>query len=562
MGNRTAIIAGTDTTRYTFDDLNRLQTVTDPDGGVTAYTIDRNGNRESIAYPNGTVAEYTYDSLNRLTKLFNRTSTGDTISCYEYTLGLSGNRTQVTEHTGRIVNYTYDDTYKLTGESIVDPDLGSKTIAYTYDAVGNRLSKTEDGIVTSYNYDDNDRLTTENLQLETCNYSYDDNGNTLSKTSPTENIAYTYDYNNRLISVDDGTDVVEYAYDTDGMRVQKSVNGEVTNYLLDKNRDYAQVIKEYDDSDSTLVSYIYGDDLISQKRESSFSYYHYDGQLSVHQLTDNSGEITDTYTYDAFGLLLALSGSTENIYLYTGEQYDPNVGFYYLRARYYNPSVGRFLTQDTWPGMKFEPMSLHKYLYCDGNPINRLDPSGMFSLAEISVTQVITNSLLSVFFYTSFKVLTTGEFPELWEYFVVAGIGAASSFSLSIMAATKVASIYKLLVAGLWYGIRYTIISGKKGEFSVYGLIFTTITASFAHGLGDKLPTGGGTGGTILKSASKSTTRTAIKTFAKEFCSYVEREASDWMDGINDVIEPYIDYILHTDLYIEEHGSPPTIPDI
>ena len=338
------------------------------------------------------------------------------------------------------MNYTYDDTYKLTGESIVDPDLGSKTIAYTYGEVGNRLSKTEDGIVTSYNYDNNDRLTTENLQLETCNYSYDDNGNTLSKVNPTENIAYTYDYNNRLISVEDGTDVIEYAYDTDGMRVRKSVNGDVINYLLDKNRDYAQVLKEYNDSDSTRVSYIYGDDLISQNRNGMKSYYHYDGQLSTRSLTNELSEVTDTYTYDAFGLLLALSGSTENNYLYTGEQNDPNVGFYYLRARYYNSSIGRFLTQDTWPGMQFEPMSLHRYLYCHSNPIGNWDPSGKFTIIEVTCGWLIANIMLNMIIDISMDILglwtETAEWNgsiafasvgdgELWSY---AGIGVGVGY--------------------------------------------------------------------------------------------------------------------------------------
>jgi RHS repeat-associated protein len=92
--------------------------------------------------------------------------------------------------------------------------------------------------------------------------------------------------------------------------------------------------------------------------------------MSTRQLTDATQQITDTYTYDAFGLLLDRSGATENNYLYTGEQYDPNVGFYYLRARYYNASIGRFLTMDYFPGLMFEPLSLHRYLYAGSNPVS------------------------------------------------------------------------------------------------------------------------------------------------------------------------------------------------
>ena len=79
---------------------------------------------------------------------------------------------------------------------------------------------------------------------------------------------------------------------------------------------------------------------------SGTNYYHYDGLGSTRALSNNSGVITDTYIYDAFGELLNQTGDTENNYLYTGEQYDPNLGFYYLRARYMNPGIGRFISMD------------------------------------------------------------------------------------------------------------------------------------------------------------------------------------------------------------------------
>jgi 20S proteasome alpha/beta subunit len=104
---------------------------------------------------------------------------------------------------------------------------------------------------------------------------------------------------------------------------------------VDKNRDYTQVLEERDGSGTVIVKYTYGDDLISQKRSSSLSFYHYDGQMSTRQLSDSSGNITNGYTFDAFGVLLDMFGVTENDYLYTSEQFDANVGFYYLRARYY-----------------------------------------------------------------------------------------------------------------------------------------------------------------------------------------------------------------------------------
>jgi RHS repeat-associated protein len=408
MGNRTAIIIDEDTTQYTYDSLNRLKTVIDPDCGITSYTYDAVGNRESVIYPNGTAAEYFYDSLNRLKVLLNKKSNGDTISCYTYTLGLSGNRIKVEEHSGRIVDYTYDNTYKLTKEKINDPNLGNRVISYTYDPVGNRLMKIDNSDTTSYSYDANDRLLTENG----ITYTYDNNGNTLSKSGPAENVSYSYDFQNRLIKVDDGVSVVEYGYDTDGIRVKKTVDGtDVIDYIVDKNRDYAQVLEERDGTGAVAVSYTYGDDLISQKRSSSLSFYHYDGQMSTRQLTNSSGNITDGYTFDAFGVLLDKFGATENSYLYTGEQYDANIGFYYLRARYYNASVGRFLTMDAFPGVMFEPGSLHKYLYCESGPVGRWDPSGNVSASLVFTFSIVLFIGLFLHMFGSLKIIN--KFYEL-----------------------------------------------------------------------------------------------------------------------------------------------------
>jgi RHS repeat-associated protein len=94
--------------------------------------------------------------------------------------------------------------------------------------------------------------------------------------------------------------------------------------------------------------------------------------------------ITDSYEYDAFGNLIAKTGTTPNNYLYRGEQWDPDLSLYYLRARYYNPVTGRFLSQDPYAGDTYDPPSLHRYRYASGNPVNYIDPSGRGALAEFA----------------------------------------------------------------------------------------------------------------------------------------------------------------------------------
>ena len=150
---------------------------TDADGGVSSYTYDAVGNRAGVIYPNGAFATYTYDSLNRLTLLENnKDGSGDVISSYAYTLGLAGNRTRVVEDGGRTVDYTYDNVFRLVQEDI----------SYNYNAVGNYLSK--DGSViglTTYVYDDNDRLIADTRPIVTNTYSYGDNGNMIARAEGT-----------------------------------------------------------------------------------------------------------------------------------------------------------------------------------------------------------------------------------------------------------------------------------------------------------------------------------------------------------------------------------------
>ena len=112
------------------------------------------------------------------------------------------------------------------------------------------------------------------------------------------------------------------------------------------------------------------------------SFYEYDGAGSVRQLTNSAGGVTDSYEYDAFGNLLDHTGTTPNNYLYRGEQWDPDLGLYYLRARYMNPLTGRFLSRDPENGDPASPASLHKYIYADGEPVDLADPSGRGAMGE------------------------------------------------------------------------------------------------------------------------------------------------------------------------------------
>lgn len=412
-GNKTAVTTPQGTTAYTYDALNRLASVTDS-AGITTYGYDAIGNLTSAAYPNGVNATYSYDSLNRLLQVANN-GPGGLISSYAYTLGPAGNRMQVVEAgaatTGRRVSYTFDALYRLIQEQIDEPGtLSDQTIAYAYDPAGNRTQMTRNSAVTNYIYDANDRLLTEVNNSGTTTSTYDDNGNLKSRVSSAGTETYTYDGENRLVSAINASGSVSYTYDADGMRTSKTAGGVTTNFLLDKNREYAQVLVET--AGASVVTYTYGNQLINQTRPGTGTHYYLsDGQLSTRQLADSAGIVTDQYTYDAFGVMLASAGVTPNTYLYTGEQYDPNMGFYYLRARYYDQVRGRFITTDPELGNSFDPVSLHRYLYANANPVDNRDPSGRESLLSVMGAIGLMAGVIGVFA----RAYKRGHFVLNWQ---------------------------------------------------------------------------------------------------------------------------------------------------
>jgi RHS repeat-associated protein len=212
-----------------------------------------------------------------------------------------------------------------------------------------------------------------------------------------ETITYSWNQENRLVGVQssNGGDAISYEYDANGVRVSKTVNGVRTEFLVDKNRDYAQVLEESVNG-VVAASYVYGLDLISQERGNADSYYLVDGLGSTRGLTDAGGVVTDTYSYDAFGNLIASAGATANNYLFAGEQFDSNLDQYYLRQRYYNQNSGRFTRRDTYEGSLADPMSLHKYLYGNANPVTYTDPTGLFSAGEAQAAADIANTLAGI----------------------------------------------------------------------------------------------------------------------------------------------------------------------
>ncbi len=413
-GNRTSMTDSTGTTSYTYDRFNRLTSVAQPGIVPTYYEYDKANNLTKITYPtgeeivygydndnrltsvedntgttsyayddltndlikktlpDGVYTDYTYDTAHRITDVDNMRSDDTLISSYHYTFDANNNRTQVIETTQsgtKTVDYIYDDLNRLERADYTD---GSFEI-YTYDDSGNRLTKTTQAGTTTYVYDGDNRLISDGNNI----FFYDDSGNLSRKMTPNKTIDYTYNNENRLTQYTDGTDTIDFTYDGDGNRVTKTINGVMTKYINDVSSPISQVLIETTAQNNVTNRYTYGFSRINQVSDSeSFFLYNRLGR-SVSSVISGSGQILNDYEYDSFGNIKTANETVTNNFKYTGEQYDEETGLIYLRNRYYDPEVGRFITKDPFPGYVSAPQTVNPYPYVGNNPVNQIDPSGL-----------------------------------------------------------------------------------------------------------------------------------------------------------------------------------------
>lgn len=379
--NRTSTTYSGKTVSYSYDAVNRLLSASDG-SDVTQYTYDAAGNPLSVDYPNGAAVSYIYDAANRMTRVANTYIGSDSgpISSFTYSLDNVGNRLQVIDGAGNPTTFTYDPLYRLIG-SIV----GAKATAYTYDAVGNRLTQTAPGLSLSYTYDAADRLISAGSTL----YAYDANGNQISRKVGKNTTTFAYDAANRLVSASGGGNLTSlFTYDGDGRRVGQNVGSATYAYLNDVAAGFTTVLNETGpDGD---IKYVWGVALISADGPTFMNFYHYDGQSSVAGVTDLTGHLEERYVYDVWGrLLLSVPNpgiGTQNKIRYTGEASDPGTGLIYLGGRYYDASLGRFITGDQLEGSERSPQTLNRFVYVTNNPATFTDRTKL--AAEDAVSDV------------------------------------------------------------------------------------------------------------------------------------------------------------------------------
>lgn len=438
-GNRTAV---TDPekriTTYTYDVLNRLTSMTDPDDFTTKFAYDKIGALTSIERPNGINTTYTYNANHWMTGLENR---GDfTHNSFTYEYDKVGNKKSQVEEDGARTTYVYDPLDRVSkveypqaknAEILKIYDLPfkkayrnwspysyrnamvtpSRTVEYSYDKDGNRLTMSEDGKTTAYKYDPAGRL----IQAGKEQFKYDANGNLSEQSGGKQgHVKYSYTGYDKLKSVQyDDRSKVEYEYDAFLQKIAR------TEFLIDprqqagreealtKQRMYylndgLNVMKEYGENLEPIAQYYEANDQIISRRAFQYTgrdnideplnkrsrpqvrgmlrgdmtYYLNDQLGSVTHITDRTSETLEQYRYDAFGSLMTPITPEYNTIGYTGQILDPKTGLMDYNARWYNPNVGRFTTEDTYEGEIANPLSQNLYTYVTNNPIGYTDPSG------------------------------------------------------------------------------------------------------------------------------------------------------------------------------------------
>jgi len=345
------------TKTYEYDAMDRLSHLTDSATGQFTFGYDALGRRTGLTRPNAVATTYDYDSLSHLLSVLHKAG-NTTLDGASYTYDNAGNRNSKTNSLNNATDqYAFDSLDELTQAT-----EGAATMeSYSFDAVGNRLSSLG---VPSYSYNSSNELTA----TSAASFTYDNNGNPLSKTDSAGTTVYTWDFENRLTSVQPPNQAaIFFQYDPYGRRIKKGVNL----YAYDGTN----LIQEADSSGNLVARYVFGtgiDELLAAHRDGVWKFYEADGLGSITSLSTSAGSISDTFVYDSFGNVPSATGSFTQPFRYAGREWDSETDLYYNRARYYDPHIGRFISEDP---IGFEG-GLNFYAYAGNNPLIHSDPSG------------------------------------------------------------------------------------------------------------------------------------------------------------------------------------------
>ncbi len=300
---------------------------------------------------------------------------GALIAEYQFTYDNNNNCKSIKEINSsetKVVVYSYDKLNRLIEVNYSDDSFEK----YVYDGAGNRLALITQAGTVDYEYDNYNRL----IRAGETRFRYDASGNLIKKTSKEKEILFGYDTAGRLVSYEDGKNTVTFGYDGEGRRVYKTINGKKTFFINDPASPLSRVLLEKDEQSKTKKRYVYGCSRLFGQGPSDTQFFLYDQPgKSVSFLVDESQRALESYDYTAFGIRNEARDFGSS-YGYAGEEYDEQTGLIYLRNRYYDPEIGRFISPDSVLGILGDPQTLNAYVYVRNNPVNYIDPSGFYAV--------------------------------------------------------------------------------------------------------------------------------------------------------------------------------------
>ncbi len=362
---------------YEYNARGQITGITDGNGAIR-YRYDCLDRLEQIRYGNGIRTSYQYDADGNVSHLETRMGS-DILLSFRYQYDGNGNRLSKTGVQGPATDGSsaLDITcqYDVRGQ-LLEENRKDAVFRYNYDAAGNRIRKEETGenrnIETVYSYNEKNQLiSTEEIRTDGIRrrntFTYSRQGSILKEKTESGISRYFYNSKNQQVRAEcaDGR-IQENRYDAEGLRHEMRENGKLLRFVYQNG----ELLYE-EGGDKETASYCLGAGIEAVRRGQRTYYYHPDEQLSTALITDETGTIKNQYRYDAFGAGLEVSEELPNRIRYTGQQYDEVTEPYYLRARYYNPILGRFLQEDVCQGD-----GLNLYAYCRNNPVVYWDPSG------------------------------------------------------------------------------------------------------------------------------------------------------------------------------------------
>ena len=354
-----------------YDCMDHVTKYTDFRGNTIEYSYDQLGNLVAITYPGGRIVRYSYYKNGMLKSV---TDWDNRVTSYSY--DGNGRLVKTVRPEGSVEERTYDAVGRLITISDTNGEEVINQTVYSYDESGNVTS------ITTSNSTSMNGLTSAEMKYNAANQlieyngnevKYDADGNMIYGPLNGKMTAFAYDCRNRLISAGG----ISYEYDAENNRIAQTENGSKTSYVVDSDSfSLTRILMMTKEGDTTY--FVYGDGLISQECGEEYLTYHFDNLGNTKAITDKTGKIVESFDYGPYGELLS-ENEKGIIFLYTGQwgvATDLN-GLYYMRARYYNVDIKRFINQDVLTGSITDSPTLNRYSYVNGNPVSLSDPFGL-----------------------------------------------------------------------------------------------------------------------------------------------------------------------------------------